>query len=225
MKIISGGKKDYYDYLVGIYGMDEDIVYDRRDCEVIRDCLTTNYYLMRFFTKFNCYDDAYKAERKQYNGKWETVLVGKFYSFILEIGFTKYVYEIERYLEDGKVKIDYKLLNKFENQTKFVDAPIGIVPLRFGNQLSNGRFVDETSWDIVSKIAKQQKNHAIKNPILNNTWIVKEFPAEDMYNAVYNYLINVREPEIVDLRNDIQKLESKGFDKVTSFRNPINKRK
>ena len=147
MKIISGGKKDYYDYLVGIYGMDEDIVYDRRDCEVIRDCLTTNYYLMRFFTKFVCYDDAYKAERKQYNGKWETVMVGKFYSFILEIGFTKYVYEIERYLEDGKVKIDYKLLNKFENQTKFVDAPIGIVPLRFGNQLSNGRFVDETSWD------------------------------------------------------------------------------
>lgn len=30
MKII-GGKKDYYDYLVGYYGYDENIVYDRRN--------------------------------------------------------------------------------------------------------------------------------------------------------------------------------------------------
>ena len=27
MKIISGGKKDYYDYLVSKFGIDEDIVY------------------------------------------------------------------------------------------------------------------------------------------------------------------------------------------------------
>ena len=36
MKIISGGKKDYYDYLSGIYGIDEDVVYDRRDGFVFR---------------------------------------------------------------------------------------------------------------------------------------------------------------------------------------------
>jgi hypothetical protein len=46
-----------------------------------------------------------------------------------------------------------------------------------------------------------------------------------MYNEIYNYLIAVREPNIEDNRNDIQKLESKGFDKKTSFRNPIHKRR
>jgi hypothetical protein len=38
-------------------------------------------------------------------------------------------------------------------------------------------------------------------------------------------LISVREPQIIDNRDDVQKLESKGFDKKTSFRNPINKRR
>ena len=50
-------------------------------------------------------------------------------------------------------------------------------------------------------------------------------PAEEVYNNVYDYLIANREPDIQDNRNDIQKLESHGFDKKTSFRNPINKRR
>lgn len=37
MKIISGGKKDYYDYLQGIYGIDDLVVYDRRNSYVIKD--------------------------------------------------------------------------------------------------------------------------------------------------------------------------------------------
>lgn len=32
MKIISKGNKDYYDYLMGVYGQDELVVYDRRNC-------------------------------------------------------------------------------------------------------------------------------------------------------------------------------------------------
>lgn len=36
MKILDGGKKDFYDYLSGIYGIDKVIVYDRRDSHVFR---------------------------------------------------------------------------------------------------------------------------------------------------------------------------------------------
>lgn len=32
MKILSKGNKDYYDYLMGVYGQDELVVYDRREC-------------------------------------------------------------------------------------------------------------------------------------------------------------------------------------------------
>ena len=35
MKILNGGKKDYYDYLAGIYGIDEDIVYDRSNGDIV----------------------------------------------------------------------------------------------------------------------------------------------------------------------------------------------
>ena len=44
---------------------------------------------------------------------------------------------------------------------------------------------------------------------------------DEIYQNVYDYLISIREPNIIDKRNDIQKLESKGFDKKTSFRNPV----
>ena len=36
MKILtSRNNKDYYDYLTGIYGMDEKVVYDRREFSIL----------------------------------------------------------------------------------------------------------------------------------------------------------------------------------------------
>ena len=43
-------------------------------------------------------------------------------------------------------------------------------------------------------------------------------PAEEAYNAIYNFIIKKREPVIIDNMTDVQKLESKGFDKKISFR-------
>ena len=61
----------------------------------------------------------------------------------------------------------------------------------------------------------------ISNPILSSTFIPSFIDAEEVYNAIYNYLISIREKPIIDNRNDTLKLESFGFDKKTSFRNPV----
>jgi hypothetical protein len=65
----------------------------------------------------------------------------------------------------------------------------------------------------------KRDNKLIGNVLLKDTCISSFIPAEDIYNQIYDYLIHIREPQVEDKRTDVQKLESKGFDKVTSFRN------
>lgn len=58
----------------------------------------------------------------------------------------------------------------------------------------------------------------IKNPILSGLPIVSYIPAEEIWQAIYDYLIKLKEPEIIDTRTDEEKAESHGFDRKTSFR-------
>jgi hypothetical protein len=131
------------------------------------------------------------------------------------VGFIQYLFSLERYLDDsGKVKLDPKLIKKERVVTKVSEAPLSLIPVTYTGW-----------WNEAPSIKEYKLRQEIQNPIFNNTWVTSFIPAEDMYNEIYNYLIAIREPNIEDNRNDIQKLESKGFDKKTSFRNPINKRR
>ena len=40
-----------------------------------------------------------------------------------------------------------------------------------------------------------------------------------IYSDIYNWLSMRNEPDIVDNRTDVEKAQSAGFDKITSFRN------
>jgi hypothetical protein len=121
------------------------------------------------------------------------------------------LFEVERYLENDTVKLDYKLIKHFEVQEKKAKTPLAILQVVYANHRF-GEKLEYLNWYIV------------ENPILNNTSLTKFFSPEELYNKIYDYLIHIKEPKVIDNRNDVQKLESKGFDKVTSFRNPINKR-
>jgi YD repeat-containing protein len=218
MKILNGGKKDYYDYLAGIYGIDEDIVYDRSNGEVPRpfDCRGEEYLLTNVL-----YTDRPKGVKREYTyddrGRLvrQTMPVGLILYFVIEVGFIQYLFSLERYLDDnGKVKLDPKLIKKERVVTKVSEAPLSLIPVTYTGW-----------WNEAPSIKEYKLRQEIQNPIFNNTWVTSFIPAEDMYNEIYNYLIAIREPNIEDDRNDIQKLESKGFDKKTSFRNPINKRR
>lgn len=214
MKIINGGKKDYYDYLSGIYGIDEDIVYDRRDGYVFRNANAGEEY----FVKEKMYSDKPKQEVRgmHYEGDkytFGTYYRGLDYMIVIEVGFTQYLYNIERFLDDSdNVELKIRLVWKKEVSEKKSAAPIAVIPVDYY----------QFYRDKEPRIQKYRMDKEIKNPIFENTWVPSFITADEMYNNVYDYLIKMREPIVVDNRNDVQKLESKGFDKKTSFRNPVN---
>ena len=61
--------------------------------------------------------------------------------------------------------------------------------------------------------------HRVENPILSGTFIPKLVPPTDIWQNLYEYLSSLRDKPFIDTRSDVQKLESAGFDKKTSFRN------
>ena len=56
-------------------------------------------------------------------------------------------------------------------------------------------------------------------PRLSDLEVARIYPAEKIHQDIYNWISKRNEPVITDNRTDIQKLESAGFDKITSFRN------
>ena len=107
--LILGKFKDYYDYLSGIYGIDKDIVYDRSDATVLGKEFSLHE---DFFTKRVLYNDSQKKMKKRWitneNGKdvFANVPTGQISAYVIEIGYTHYLFEIEIYLyESGNVNI------------------------------------------------------------------------------------------------------------------------
>ena len=216
MKLISKGKKDYYDYLTGVYGIDEDVVYDRSESHVFRN---GTYWDPEWFDTSKRIDDIHLRPVKKYRqkkgafgrGEFVTVMEGRVSELILEVGYNRYRFEINRYLDDNdNVKIDVRLLETAITKKKFIDD-VPVIITGIGN-VSTYR-----------QLANMELNHLryniYKNPIMMYTWIPKFIPADEMYNLIYNYLISIKDKKIEDNRTDVQKLESKGFDKKTSFRN------
>ena len=213
MKIISGGKKDYYDYLVAKFGIDEDIVYDRRDSYVVRPSCQGHM----LFCKEKYYSDKPKEKKKMWHiddhGKdvYGFVEAGLILHFVLEIGYCRYLFRVERYLNDnGDVVLSPSLEKKLDGDKKSKHT-ISIIPCD----------VVRHYWLKKDDTIRYNMQNEISNPILSSTFIPSFIDAEEVYNAIYNYLISIREKPIIDNRNDTLKLESFGFDKKTSFRNPV----
>lgn len=133
MKIINGGKKDYYDYLSGIYGIDEDIVYDRRNSIPFKEL----EFMFECFRPYKEPSDKKKKQYKQYhyNGNkfvYETFEEGDIFYFVIEIGFYQYLFKTERYLDDNdNIHIDVVLCDKFKPKEKQSKAPISIIPVEY----------------------------------------------------------------------------------------------
>jgi hypothetical protein len=214
--LILGKFKDYYDYLSGIYGIDKDIVYDRSDATVLGKEFSQHE---EFFTKRVLHNDSQKKMKKRWitneNGKdvFANVPTGQISAYVIEIGYTHYLFEIERYLdESGNVKIDVEFVKSFDVEKKKSESPISLIPCQYTRYLFlyNER-----------KVSGYNIKQEIKNPILKDTYITSFIDPTEIYDKVYNYLISIREKPIVDKRNDVQKLEGYGFDKKSSFRHPI----
>lgn len=213
--IILGKHKDYYDYIVGIYGRDEDIVFDRKDVVVLNS--SQDYHNPLWCKEeLKGLPDIKKSAKKLF--KWSvknpyidlTKPHGRIEYVGVEIGYKVYIFLVERYLdESNEVQIEPRLIQVSDVIKKASESPINIIP-----------YIDRLYGVFDFKLSPSPRGVIIENPILSNTWIPKFIPAEDVYSNVYNYLISVKDKKIVDTRTEEQKAQSHGFNKE-SFRNPI----
>ena len=121
MKIIDS-RKDFYDYVVGQFGIDKDVVLDRRKYDTIEYYLRKNpdSPLRWFFNDMpspnindsyqEIYDGRYKwqfpffVDYKKFIGK----PLGKLNCLVVELGFRRWIFCVERYksYESGKIIIN-----------------------------------------------------------------------------------------------------------------------
>lgn len=211
MKIISPrNNKDYYDYLSDIYGVDEMIVYDRRQSTLLSRRETPFFNYERLETD--------KPRRKEW--RWEKIggryqkieyMIGKLSECLLEIGNKWYFLICERYLDEkDRVCIDWRI-------DKIRDIPIGKragkTPMTFFEKYRHWRSIKQMEH------IDFDNAEAIPNPIIKGTPIVAIIPAQDIYDALSSYISSLNDIDFVDTRTDIQKAESAGFDRKISFRN------
>ena len=225
MRIIDN-KKDYYDYLSGVYGIDNLIVYDRRGSVPINpDCISLKGAEYYFCQKTLPLDKPIKGkhnwelksiakrrlaetQKRSYRKSWTE---GDIYHFILEVGNTHYRFEIERWLDEKKpacLHMETTLLDTIKDvQQRYSNVPMCIITCRAQYRWWH----HEVQWE--------DTNGRIENPILANTFIHKLIPPAEIWQTLYDYLSSLKDTPITDSRTDDQKLESAGFDKKTSFRN------
>ncbi len=213
MKILTPrNNKDYYDYLTGIYGEDEKIVYDRRAFTVL-----TNHDSLLFSYVSTPKDSPKRGVRRsQWVGnrlKKVSVFEGTDLFCILEVGFKWYSFQVERYLDtSGTICLDWKLL-EVKEVTK--EQRAGKTPMTLFTATSRYSFL----WKDEAIELVIDRSSGIPNPILAGTPITSFIEVQDVYQELSRYMSSLNDIEIIDGRTDVEKVESAGFDRKTSFRN------
>jgi len=214
MKIIDKNK-DYYDYLQGIFGQDPLAVYDRRGSTVFNSSNTPlplkqitggsckGYYgVIEILIGLVChciYFENIPGNKITYE-EFETFRVGSRETDIplrLRIEYTEY--------QPGAIKTNMKFVNP-NNRLGF--------PIRY----PNGRILHENEYFTDGKDRWWNKwTVCYSNPILCSIPLLA-VPAETVFEELHEFLLALNDKKIEDSRSDIQKLESAGFDRKTSFR-------
>ena len=252
MRIISKqgkGFRDYYDFLQGILGQDELVVYDRRDAFPIdpsKCTMYTNGNIDKWFSKEVTYGDETRhvvkkwnmskvinlqkheeeikelSHSKQWKRDHEEVLEGKIYHFVLEVGYHHYYFEVERYIDDddeNRVHLNYGLV---EHKRIEKGDKISSAPMCLA-PVSYEKY----HWNFGNggfKITDITKEQCIDNPILYSTYIPKFIDPQEIWNDLYEYISSLRDKEFIDSRTNDQHIESNGFDKKVSFRHRKDKK-
>ena len=146
MKIIDN-KKDYYDYLASIYGIDELVVYDRRGSVTLNPDRVLSHGMDYYFSHRILFLDKPLAKKSYWNLQSiakrrdtnspkhsfnKTFKEGDIYHFILEVGFTHYRFEVERW-KDEKIlnfaHVETTLLDTIRDvRHRYSEVPMCIVP-------------------------------------------------------------------------------------------------
>lgn len=223
MKIISNFK-DYYDYLQGVYGIDEKAVYERV-CMQYSDGGTYNKKLRRYikgevkWRKCPLHVPShvqfpYETDFELIAGAGVYVKKGKLEKYKLAICGTIYVvwaYCGKYYIgESGKKTLEDAGVNIEERQYLFGEK-----------ESIDGKKTDQNEKENcpVILLTETTEEARILNVRLTDFGINQMISPHDMYVMISNFI--TREKPVVDTRTNVQKIEGKGFDNKTSFRHPI----
>jgi len=191
--VIISKYKDFYDYLQGIYGIDKNIVFERNSNS------SQTYYNNTFY---------------------EFHIMGKIYGgFLFE---NKWIYdfqELNNIVENWKTIVIPKLQRsnwEYEKIRKYLS--------KFDGNFYYQNIII-TDWKLSKENLKQDCPILLyinsgwdKFPKLVDTFIPKVISAHDMYISLGEWC-SKKDVEIKNFPTDMNRFESKGFDKKKSFRN------
>lgn len=233
MRIIDN-KKDYYDYLSGIYGIDEKVVFDRRGSMSSNEyhywAGVMPVYLDSGLTKYVTDEDWLKSPSESS-------------MYLLEVGFTHYLFRTDGTPDLAPQKGSDRLRRIYKNSIELIDRKTSDAHYDSESVISIAEYNDSywqrrlskgyiTIKEYMTRTLSIEINHDLleksfnthmimRNPILRDSLIPKIIPPKEIWQNLYDYLSAMNEPKVKDNRTDIQKLEGHGMNKRTSFRHPI----
>lgn len=191
MKIISK-YKDYYDYLIGIYGEDEKIILDRR-----------NFEMPKIYTK----------EKNKFTIHLCDLIIDG-----LQNGEKFYYGETLKEFEKKVPKWYYKYMKTPENiiyieceNTLHKIQPFNIIPVKDDKNINS-----KLNCPIILDYGIKQYYF----PILSKLNLQSFLSPDEIYKILYQWISdrNTMKENKPDKRSDVEKLLGKGFDKKISFR-------
>lgn len=235
---INSDRAEFYDYLRNIYSDGNDYlepIFNRK--------FSYGWQICKGSIEID--EDQYFI--KQLDGGWnesEIIVLppsqrskfGKYFIgfSLLEVGRTKFLFMEPYNLETLEVE-DFQLLKRYDGGEKLDEAAMSWICLDKGEFIDKDDKIISGPIDYPEQILQYQLpdqenlkhlkglqwyNHIYEYPFFSKTNIPKILKPEDIYFPLEQYLREIQFPDKIpeDNRNDIQKLESKGFDKKISFR-------
>ena len=203
--------KDFYDYYSHIYGVDKNVVYDRRDSVILDQ--ETIPKISAGYNPVSKYDDVRFV--------------------LLEIGLVQYLikifnFNIEKGVQWNIVDYDVECVNVFRDLKHRFSTPISIrgVGIRYGcnwNRDTKYRYdkknITQGKYD---EVIGRVFNNEIKNPIIGGTKLTSFLDPHNVWVELQTYISSLdNDKDCSTPMTDVEKAEIHGFDKKTSFRNPI----
>lgn len=200
MKIISK-YKDYYDYLIGIRGVDPKVVLDRREGFAVKVDELKPYFKDKFVVvRLAICGKVYTGMRR-----WKKWFWGEARMPYLEEKKSWWRGEVQYFIKDNE-NDSIKLEPQPTDLNDKHECPILLLGVSTRKYNYNYHRIDHSY-----KVEKYPK--------LSDLGIQQIYSPEDIFNDIYNWISKRNEKEIVDNRTDAERIQNAGFDKVTSFRN------
>lgn len=200
MKIISK-YKDYYDYLTGIYGIDEKLILDRTEFH-ITDHYVNNSKVIFFICGYQV-DGLYRD--------------GNFY----------YGDQLKQFIDSEKKNSRWKWFRWDVDSALYYSIKTNITGKGEYNQFLKEPAIDKGKYNelfncpilIVDSFGKYTKSgfKFSKFPILKDYGLTYVFSPDKIWQMIYDFLSKTK--DIPNNQTDKEKIVSRGFDLKTSFRN------